>query len=116
MKSHGKTVCRSSGAVLEDLLSSIGLERTSIFITSIIKCRPPETGFRGGMKLLPVQDISNADRPGLSRNYHPMGRLASDRFLPLRIPHDPSAVSWEAIPHRNTPWQLVIIRSIIPLP
>lgn len=37
----GRPFVGRAGAVLEELLSSIGLERCSVFITSIIKCRPP---------------------------------------------------------------------------
>jgi len=38
----GKPFCGRSGAVLDVLLGSIGLDRTSVYITSIVKDRPPE--------------------------------------------------------------------------
>ena len=38
----GKPFCGSAGKVLDKLLEHIGLERSSIYITNIVKDRPPE--------------------------------------------------------------------------
>jgi len=37
----GRPFVGAAGAFLSDLLSSIGVERTKVFITNIVKCRPP---------------------------------------------------------------------------
>ncbi len=38
----GKPFCGASGKILDKLLASIGLERQSVYITNIVKDRPPE--------------------------------------------------------------------------
>ena len=38
----GKPFCGTAGKVLDTLLSHVGLERTSVYITNIVKDRPPE--------------------------------------------------------------------------
>jgi DNA polymerase len=38
----GVPFCGASGNLLDSLLSSINLERKDIFITNIVKCRPPD--------------------------------------------------------------------------
>ena len=38
----GIPFCGASGKLLDKLLASIGLERSDIFITNIVKCRPPD--------------------------------------------------------------------------
>ncbi|NYT07787.1 MAG: uracil-DNA glycosylase [Methanomicrobiales archaeon] len=40
--STGRPFAGRAGRVLDGLLSSIGLSRTDVFITSVLKCRPPE--------------------------------------------------------------------------
>jgi DNA polymerase len=37
----GRPFVGAAGAFLNDLLSSVGVDRSSIFITNIVKCRPP---------------------------------------------------------------------------
>lgn len=37
----GAPFCGRSGKILDELLKSIGLDRPSVYITNIIKCRPP---------------------------------------------------------------------------
>jgi len=87
----GRPFVGRAGAVLEDLLSSIGLERSEVFITSIIKCRPPENR-------IPRKDEIAACAGYLDRQIDlcspeiiiPMGRLASEQvFLRFNIPHEP---------------------------
>lgn len=87
----GRPFVGRAGAVLEDLLASIGLERSRVFITSIIKCRPPENR-------IPGKDEISACAGYLDRQIDmllpeiiiPMGRLASEQvFSRFRIPHGP---------------------------
>lgn len=65
-----------AGAVLQDLLNSIGLSRKEVFITSILKCRPP--GNRD-----PRDDEIASCRPYLLRQIvllHPSVIVAMGRF------------------------------------
>ena len=38
----GKPFCGSAGNILTELLNHIGIKREDVFITSILKCRPPK--------------------------------------------------------------------------
>ncbi|MCM8757023.1 MAG: uracil-DNA glycosylase [Candidatus Omnitrophica bacterium] len=37
----GKPFCGRAGAVLDELLSTINLDRRQVYITNVVKCRPP---------------------------------------------------------------------------
>jgi DNA polymerase len=39
---QGRPFVGASGKFLESLLKEIGLDRTQVFITNVVKCRPPE--------------------------------------------------------------------------
>jgi uracil-DNA glycosylase len=39
---QGRPFCGRSGALLDELLASIGLEREAVYVTNIVKDRPPE--------------------------------------------------------------------------
>jgi DNA polymerase len=39
---QGKPFVGKAGKVLEELLESVGLQREDVFITNIVKCRPPD--------------------------------------------------------------------------
>src|SRR5437016_6987084 len=39
---QGRPFVGPSGQFLEELLKSIGLKRSDVFITNVVKCRPPE--------------------------------------------------------------------------
>lgn len=39
---QGRPFVGASGKFLDDLLRGIGLDRTSVFITNVVKCRPPQ--------------------------------------------------------------------------
>ncbi len=39
---QGRPFVGPSGQLLEDLLKNIGLKRSDVFITNVVKCRPPE--------------------------------------------------------------------------
>jgi len=56
----GRPFVGAAGAFLSDLLSSIGVERTKVFITNIVKCRPP-------MNRAPRVDEVKACQPYLQR-------------------------------------------------
>ena len=38
----GHPFCGASGGILDELLNSVGIKRQQIYITNILKCRPPE--------------------------------------------------------------------------
>ena len=38
----GKPFCGSAGNILTEVLNHIGIDRQDVFITSIVKCRPPK--------------------------------------------------------------------------
>ncbi len=38
----GRPFCGAAGKKLDDLLAAAGLHRKDVFITSVVKCRPPE--------------------------------------------------------------------------
>ncbi len=38
----GHPFCGAAGKVLDELLEYIGLERKEIYITNVVKCRPPQ--------------------------------------------------------------------------
>jgi DNA polymerase len=107
----GRPFVGRAGAVLEDLLSSIGLERNSVFITSIIKCRPPENR-------IPKRDEIAACAGYLDRQIDllspeviiPMGRLASVQvFSRFGIPHGPISSIHGKVFHPVTPRGTMVI-------
>jgi len=87
----GRPFVGRAGAILDDLLTSVGLERNRVFITSILKCKPPENR-------IPRKDEIAACAGYLDRQIDhlspeiiiPMGRLASEQvFSRFGIPHGP---------------------------
>ena len=42
----GEPFVGKAGALLDDMLTMIGLDRSRIYITNSIKCRPPRTAIR----------------------------------------------------------------------
>lgn len=79
----GEPFVGAAGNFLNELLASIGLEREQIFITNVIKCRPPEN-----REPLPFE-IQNC-RPWLDAQISlirpkvivTLGRFAMESFLP----------------------------------
>ena len=87
----GRPFVGRAGHVLETLLATIGLQRSSVFITSIVKCRPPENR-------IPRKDEIAACGGYLQTQIHltaptllvPMGRLASELvFSHFGLPNIP---------------------------
>ena len=74
----GRPFAGRAGAILNRLLASIGLSRNEVFITSILKCRPPDNRD-------PKQDEIAACKPYLDRQIAllrpsiivPMGRFSA---------------------------------------
>lgn len=56
----GKPFVGAAGRILDDLLKKAGIERSQVFITNIIKCRPPNNR-------VPAEDELIACRPYLDR-------------------------------------------------
>lgn len=80
---QGRPFVGAAGRFLEELLASIGLEREDVFITNIVKCRPP-----GNRDPHPeeIQACSEyLDRQINAINPHvivTLGRFSMARFLP----------------------------------
>lgn len=76
---EGRPFVGRAGAILTDLLSTAGLGRDEVYITSVIKCRPPANR-------LPKRDEITTCRPYLERQNAllrpyvivPMGKVATD--------------------------------------
>jgi len=67
---QGRPFVGAAGKLLTELLASIGLSRTEVYITNIVKCRPPNNR-------PPRKDESTACRPYLDRQI----RLISPRVI-----------------------------------
>lgn len=39
---EGRPFCGAAGKLLDELITSIGLERSQVFISNVVKCRPPQ--------------------------------------------------------------------------
>ncbi len=80
---QGRPFVGPSGQYLEQLLASVGLDRKQVFITNVVKCRPP--GNRD-----PLPDELAACRDYLDRQLAlirpaivvTLGRYSMDRFFP----------------------------------
>ena len=80
---QGRPFVGAAGRFLEELLNDIGLKRTDVFITNIVKCRPP--GNRD-----PEPEEIEACNQYLERQIHTinpkvivtLGRYSMNRFLP----------------------------------
>jgi uracil-DNA glycosylase len=57
---EGRPFVGAAGRILNDLLKKVGIERSQVFITNIVKCRPPNNR-------VPKEDELNACRPYLDR-------------------------------------------------
>jgi len=56
----GRPFVGAAGRILDDMLKKAGIERTQVFISNIVKCRPPNNR-------VPDEDESKACRPYLER-------------------------------------------------
>ncbi len=80
---QGRPFVGSAGKFLEDLLASIGLKREQVYITNVVKCRPP--GNRD-----PLPDELQACKPYLDRQIElicpkvivTLGRYSMYRYFP----------------------------------
>ncbi|MCS6844775.1 MAG: uracil-DNA glycosylase [Caldilineales bacterium] len=80
---QGRPFVGPSGALLEELLAGIGLQRQQVYITNVVKCRPP--GNRD-----PLPDELEACRPYLDRQIElirpkvivTLGRFSMARYFP----------------------------------
>ena len=80
---QGRPFCGASGKLLDELLAGIGLARATVYITNIVKCRPPNNRD-------PFDDEIRACTPYLDRQVAyikplviaTLGRYAMNHFLP----------------------------------
>jgi len=93
---QGRPFVGRAGQLLEELLKSLGLKREKVFITNIVKCRPPENRD-------PMVDEVRACSPYLERqikSVNPkliitLGRFASEFFV-----SDGKISQIHGVPHR----------------
>jgi len=107
----GRPFVGRAGAILDDLLSSIGLERSSVFITSILKCRPPENRNPGKDEIAACAGYLCRQIDLFSPELIvPMGRLASAWiFSRFDIPSAPISSIHGKLFHAVTPRQKLLI-------
>ena len=107
----GRPFVGRAGAIFDDLLSSIGLERSGVFITSIIKCRPPENRNPGKDEIAACAGYLCRQIDHFSPELIvPMGRLASEWiFSRFGIPRAPISSIHGKIFHAATPQGKVVI-------
>lgn len=80
---QGRPFCGASGKFLDELLAGIGLDRSAVYITNIVKCRPPNNRD-------PFDDEITACAPYLTKQVShikplviaTLGRYAMNHFLP----------------------------------
>lgn len=80
---QGRPFCGASGKLLDELLAGIGLARESVYITNIVKCRPPNNRD-------PFDNEIQSCTPYLDRQVAyikplviaTLGRYAMNHFLP----------------------------------
>lgn len=81
---QGRPFVGAAGKFLEDLLAKIGLSRKDVFITNIVKCRPP------GNRDPQPEEINTCTSLYLERQIHAinpklivtLGRFSLERYLP----------------------------------
>jgi DNA polymerase len=79
----GRPFCGAAGRLLDELLSSIGMKRDKVFITNMVKCRPPKNRD-------PLEDELKACEIWLNKQLEiikpriivTLGRYSMARFLP----------------------------------
>src|SRR5206468_9000678 len=64
---QGRPFVGPSGQLLEDLLKNIGLKRSDVFITNVVKCRPPENRDPLPAELAPAMIILTGRSPLFNR-------------------------------------------------
>jgi uracil-DNA glycosylase len=62
----GRPFVGAAGRILDDMLKKAGIERSQVFITNVVKCRPPNNR-------VPEEDESVACRPYLDRQIELIG-------------------------------------------
>ena len=80
---QGRPFVGAAGRFLEELLASIGMSRADVFITNVVKSRPPQNRD-------PLPDEIAACRPWLNRQLEiikpavvvTLGRFSMERFIP----------------------------------
>lgn len=88
---QGKPFVGAAGKVLEELLASVGLSRSDVYITNVVKSRPT-SGPRPGRNRPPTTDEIAACRPWLDEQLRiirpavivTLGRIALEQFVPGR--------------------------------
>lgn len=80
---QGKPFVGAAGKFLEELLASIQLKRTDVFITNVVKCRPPSNRDPLPLELKACNDFLECQIQALNpKVIVTLGRFSMARFLP----------------------------------
>ncbi len=80
---EGVPFCGAAGKFLDELLDSIGLEREDVFITNIVKCRPPGNRDPLPDEIKSCKGWTNALIKAINpRIFVLLGRFAMGKFFP----------------------------------
>ena len=80
---QGKPFVGAAGKFLDELLASIQLKRTDVFITNVVKCRPPSNRDPLPLELKACNDFLECQIQALNpKVIVTLGRFSMARFLP----------------------------------
>lgn len=80
---QGRPFVGAAGKFLDELLSSIGMERTEVFITNVVKCRPPSNRDPQPEELAACNDYLERQIQAINpKVIVTLGRFSMARFLP----------------------------------
>jgi DNA polymerase len=80
---QGRPFVGAAGKFLDDLLGKIGTKRTDVFITNVVKCRPPGNRDPLPEELEACSDYLDRQIQGINpRVIVTLGRFSMARFLP----------------------------------
>ena len=80
---QGKPFVGAAGKFLDELLASIQLKRTDVFVTNVVKCRPPSNRDPLPLELKACNDFLECQIQALNpKVIVTLGRFSMARFLP----------------------------------
>jgi uracil-DNA glycosylase family 4 len=80
---QGRPFIGAAGSFLEELLASIGLRREEVFITNVVKCRPPANRDPQNVELVACGDYLERQVSAINpRVIVTLGRFSMVRFIP----------------------------------
>ena len=80
---QGRPFVGAAGKFLNDLLASIGMQRTEVFITNVVKCRPPQNRDPEGDELKACNDYLERQIALINpKVIVTLGRFSMEKFFP----------------------------------